>query len=75
MASLITQQLGLAVSLHPRKRAVAEAALATGTRPTDVEAYMGTLGRELGPLWRKDHKDAAAAAIAALAEQERIVLT
>lgn len=66
------EKLGLEVALHPRKRAMVAAALATDARPGDVETFLGGLGRELGPPWRKDHKDATAAAIAALAEGEPI---
>ena len=58
--------LELAIHLHPRGKALAAAALAMGASDEDVEATIHALGKELGPPWQKDHRHAAAAALAAL---------
>lgn len=60
-------KLGLEVVLHARGRELALAARGLGTDQEDVAGLLEHAGRELGPPWRKEHRTAAAAAIAALA--------
>ncbi len=54
---------GLRVVVHPRNAKVSDATPALGR---DADAFLKEVGRELGPPWRKEHRVAAAAAIAAL---------
>jgi hypothetical protein len=56
--------LGLAVTAVPR--GVADDRLRTDAAGTTVAATVRALGRTAGPPWRKEHKRAAAAALAAL---------
>jgi hypothetical protein len=60
-------ELGLDVVVHARGAAVAEAASALGVDATLVDDVVGALGRTVGPPWQKEHREAAAAALAELA--------
>ena len=59
--------LGAEVIALPRGSELDRAAAALAASSDQVEALLDQLGRELGPPWRKEHRKAAAAAIAALA--------
>src|SRR5215470_2213392 len=48
-----------------------DAAAILGLRRTRLDAYLAALGKEAGPPWGKDQKEAAAAALAALGAVER----
>ena len=59
--------LGLEVALHRKGDELASAARALQRSETQVQKLLANLGRELGPPWREDQRQAAAAAMAALA--------
>jgi len=59
-------QLDVDVCHHTRGDVERSAANAMGMKPAEIPAFLKALGHQLGPPWRKDHWDAAAAAIAAL---------
>lgn len=58
--------LGLGVYETPRGKVLQAAAAALGSTAAEVEALTGALGAPHGPPWRKEHREAAAAAITAL---------
>lgn len=58
---------GLVVSLMSPKRTVEQASVALGVTCDALTATLTALRRELGPPWQADHRDAAAAALVALA--------
>lgn len=60
--------LGWSVHWYERERVFNDAAQALGGE--DVDAFLGTLGRSVGPPWQAKHKLAAAAALAAGARNE-----
>ena len=64
--------LGIEVALYPRGAETARAALALGIDVERVEAFLGDVGRALGPPWRKEHRSAAAAAIGVLGQYARL---
>ncbi len=64
-------RVGLPVSLIPLKTVITDAAAALHTTATALDAALKTAGRTLGPPWQKDHREAAAAALAALAAVTR----
>ena len=59
-------ELGIEAELIPPKDETERAAEALGVDAGRVEALLGEIGRGLGPPWRKEHRSAAAAAIAVL---------
>lgn len=59
---------GWSVQWYDRERVFQDAALAIGSQ--DVEAFLRTVGRSIGPPWRAKEKLAAAAALAAAARSE-----
>lgn len=59
---------GLVVDHVPARELADRAALTLGRPPEAVAATVARLGRELGPPWRRQHKDAALAAWMSLAE-------
>lgn len=59
-------ELGLEVALHPRGSEGERAADALGCDTDEVETRLRDLGRSIGTPWRKEHRAAAAAAIAVL---------
>ncbi len=63
------ERLGAEVIVLPRGSELEHAAAALAAPNDQVDALLGELGRELGPPWRKEHRKAAAAAIAALASR------
>ena len=66
--------LNLAVELQPRGEEVARAAGRLGVSGDEVEQFVRAAGGSLGPPWQKEHRQAAAAAMAALADRARISL-
>ncbi len=58
---------GWSVHWYDRERVFAEAAAALGLR--DITELLQTMGRSAGPPWQAKHKLAAAAALAAAADQ------
>ena len=68
------RNLGLSVALAPRGEVVARAARCLGVSVEDVEQYLRSTGERLGPPWQKEHRHAAAAAIAALCDRTRVSL-
>jgi hypothetical protein len=58
---------GLAVTLVPARDLAALAARELGVDDAALRARLAELGRELGPPWRRDEKDATLAAVLALA--------
>ena len=62
------EALGFGVVLYPRRSEFDEAARALEVDAARLGELLTGMGRELGPPWRKDHRIAAASAIAALGE-------
>lgn len=58
---------GLAVATLPDKTALAAAAKSLAIGLAKLENALATLGKSAGPPWRKEQKEAAAAALVALA--------
>lgn len=58
---------GWAVHWYARERVFGDAAVALGLQ--DVTEFLQTMGRSVGPPWQAKHKLAAAAALAAAADQ------
>lgn len=61
---------GLDVSRHPPGEATAAAVTALGTTPAELDRRLRDWGREVGPPWRKEHRDAAAAALGELCHRD-----
>ena len=59
---------GWSVRWYDRERVFSDAAKALGGK--DIDAFLHTMGRSLGPPWQAKHKLAAAAAIAATIERK-----
>jgi hypothetical protein len=57
----------LPVATLPGKSALEAAAKALGMKPAQLEASLAALGKAAGPPWRKEQREAAAAALVALA--------
>jgi hypothetical protein len=58
--------LDLSVARHLRGEADVEARAALGVDRADLDAVLRAWGRDLGPPWRKEHREAAAAALGEL---------
>jgi hypothetical protein len=69
--------MGLDVVVHARDdtQAIAEAAAALGTDADTVAQVVAALGSAVGPPWRKEHRLAAAAALAELARCTQLTMT
>lgn len=64
--------LGVDVALYLPGAETARAARALGVEAERMAEFLGAVGRELGPPWRKEHRSAAAAAIGVLGEYARL---
>ena len=62
-------ELEIEVAPHPRATEIEGAARALGVDATRVQTFLRDLGRGLGPPWRKEHRNAAAAAVSDLAQR------
>ena len=62
------EKLGVEVAALPRGSEIERAAEALGATEDQVDSLLLELGSEIGAPWRKEHKKAAAAAIATLGE-------
>ncbi len=67
--STAARHLNLAIVLHEPGDALERAAAHTATPVASVERFLQEAGAALGPPWRKEHRLAAAAALAALADR------
>ena len=66
-------ELGMEVIRYPRKSdEIATAAAEHGAARETVAAVVLALGRELGPPWRKEHQNAAAAALRVVARRTNL---
>jgi hypothetical protein len=65
---------GWTVVQVPRGEEVARAAEVLRTSPKQVERFIAGLGRELGPPWSAEHRNAFAAAVAELCERSALRL-
>jgi hypothetical protein len=65
---------GMIVGVHPRGDAIGSAASRLGIAPDRLSALVAALGRPLGPPWRKEHRDAAAAALGELSDHTPLAL-
>jgi hypothetical protein len=65
---------GVAVALHARGDALGGAAALLGTTAERLGTAVSALGRELGPPWQKEHREAAAAALGELSRHATVVL-
>jgi hypothetical protein len=72
--SAAARDLAIPVELYPRGQEVVRAAERLGASVGGVEQYVRSAGQSLGPPWQKEHRLAAAAAIAALAGRTRVAL-
>lgn len=66
--------LRMAPALHDRGTEMARAAERLGVSVEELGHFLDAAGSELGPPWQKEHRLAAAAAIAVLAERTRLSL-
>ena len=66
---------GIPTELDDRRQAIVRTAGLLGVSTGDVEAFVRTAGRTLGPPWQLEHRLAAAAAIGALANRTRVSLS
>ena len=64
--AVAASELGLSSIDVPPKTVRAEAARALSLAESDVDAMLAAIGKELGPPWQKDYKDATLAALIAL---------
>ena len=62
---------GLALATLPEKSALDDAARTLSLTRTQLDARLAGLGKSAGPPWGKDQKEAAAAALVALAQASR----
>ena len=69
------RQLGIAVELEDRARAIVRAADRLAVSVEALERFLQTTGESLGPPWQKEHRLAAAAAIGVLADRSRVSLS
>jgi hypothetical protein len=58
----------------PRGEEAARAAEVLGTSPKQVAQFIASLGKELGPPWSAEHRNAFAAAVAELSERSALRL-
>lgn len=68
------RRLSLVVEQHDRGEEVMRAADRLGVSVEDLEHFLQTEGERLGPPWQKEHRLAAAAAIAVLSRHMRVSL-
>jgi hypothetical protein len=68
------RRLRLAVEFHERGTEAALAAERLGVTLEQLDRFLELAGGNLGPPWRKEHRLAAAAAMAALADRARVAL-
>jgi hypothetical protein len=66
--------LGLDVVVQARGTTAAEAARALGTDAAGLAVLLGAFGQAVGPPWRKEHREAAAGAVAELARLAPVTL-
>jgi hypothetical protein len=67
-------RLNIGVALDDRGQAVARAAHRFAMSQQDVESFLQAAGASFGPPWQKEHRLAAAAAMAVLADRVEISL-
>jgi hypothetical protein len=72
--STAARRLNLDVELLDRGGEVARAAARLGASIDAVERFLESAGRAVGRPWQKEHRQAAAAALAVLAERVRVSL-
>ena len=69
---IAARRLRLALERHDRGEEIARAADRIGMTVEQLEYFLHTLGERVGTPWRKEHRLAAAAAMAVLAEHVRV---
>lgn len=67
-------RLSIPLELHNRGEELVRAADRLGVGLPKLERFLDTAGQSLGPPWRKEHRHAAAAAMAVLAEHAHVSL-
>jgi hypothetical protein len=65
-------RLDMAVALHERGGEIVRAAQCLGVQVGELERFLRLEGERLGPPWQKEHRHAAAAAMALLADSARL---
>ena len=65
-------RVGLSVSTAPAKGTFEHAAIALGVTADALAAALAVAGKAAGPPWQKDHREAAASALAARAGAARL---
>lgn len=68
------RERGWDVALFRRGETTAQAAEAMSTSPSEVERFLDDLRKSLGPPWTKEHREAAASAIALLGRHSKVRL-
>ena len=68
------RRLNMALELHDRGEEVIRAADRLGVSLEELEHFLQTTGESLGPPWHKEHRLAAAAAMAVLSDRARVSL-
>ena len=66
--------LRIALELHDRGEEVVRGAYRLGVSLEELQRFLQTAGKSLGPPWRKEHRLAAAAAMSVLADRARVSL-
>jgi hypothetical protein len=69
------KRLKIPVILDDRDEEIPRTADRLGVSQEEVERFLQTAGKSLGPPWHKEHRLAAAAAIGVLADRARVSLT
>ena len=72
--STAARRLAIALELHDRGREIVRAADCLGVSLEDLDRFLHAAGKTLGPPWHKEHRLAAAAALAVLVDRARISL-
>ena len=72
--SQAAQHLKIDVELHHRGSELTRAADRFGVSIKELEHFLQAAGKNLGPPWQKEHRLAAAAALAVLVDRARVAL-
>jgi hypothetical protein len=68
------RRLNISLEFHDRGTEVERAAYRLDATVEEVERFLQTTGESLGPPWQKEHRHAAAAAMAVLADRAEVSL-
>jgi hypothetical protein len=71
----VARRIGMTLTLHDRGDEIARAADRLDVSLKELERFLQAAGESLGPPWQKEHRLAAAAAIAVLTDRARLSLS